>query len=767
MALFRRRAPASPTGDEGDVPVARRVRPPKKKRSPKSVVGIDFQDNSIRVVQLTKRRKESIMERAGFIPVDGAAWRMGRIVDPDAFSQQFGEGLVATGITGRRVVVGLSGTNSVVRVVRLPKMKPALLKETLNVQLGQYVPFPPEDTLFRYVVLGEVMEDEIEKQEILILATRYSIIEPILLAIQKEKMDPVGLHIGFLSEAEILKRYYEDYSQSIALIDFRNAITDIVFLTGQQPDVMEEEEETTRRRKKKKKAKPPATAARLSRTVEFGYEKVMTSLAAELEVGLPALADIFRATEIDLMDVDSAEEISGEAPDDPFASFSEDGESEVGEDEDDGMPSQSRVNGALRKVFGQFAQEIEKSKRFFESFSRRRERLGRIVLVGNLGRFPNLETFLTESTGLDVVIGDPLEAVDYGSTEWEPEEMRGRVSELTAPVSLALQALSMKSMAPLNLLPREYAVKKTSVAVMKWVAILSLAPAYFGYTVLEDYDNKIAGANTRLRNVENEQSRSRDWTRDRGDESVVFQNVCEEMDGGVWEGEVKIPPVLGSCQRSYSYEADANAFDGETSRLNGLRPKVCAVVLLSATQFPWEVLLDEIRTLMPKTIWLSQRAGDSNNMMGIAVEGMDTVALAGQALSMEDIYRFLFALRESTYFEQGFEWSIDLAVGDEAALRDIERQRSASGSALDDLVRLFRATPQVTTLFNFNLTLTLNPELNDRAKMQEAFGPLSLCGGGGGGGSSSADPGPGGGGMPSGGGMGGGAGFGRPPGFSE
>lgn len=727
-------------------------------KRPGRVVGFDFQDNSVRVVQMAKKGREIALERVAFLPVEPEVWRMGRIGDADAFLERLREGLIEAEIGGRKAVVGLSGTNSVVRVVRLPKMKPSQLRETLNVQLGQYVPFPPEDTLFKYEVIGEVVEDEIEKFEIMILATRYSIIEPILLAVQKLGMDPVGVKIGFLSAGGILSRYYEDFSQSVAVVDLRNAITDILFVTSQTDDLMEEEAAPRRKKKAKKQVGAPA---RLARTIEFGYERIMRDLAKELEVDVADLPQILRTVEVDLLEAGDASAPEERPPEDPFAAFASDEEDEEGVEEEAQGPTSAQVNQVLRRIFTEFANEIDKSKRYFESSSKRRERLGRIVLVGNVSRFANLEAFLTERSGLDVVMGDPMGAIwaAGASAEWHPEEMRGRSGEVTTPVALAREAWHAKELARFNLLPREFSVKKTSIATMKWVALLAIAGVAYGMVQINQLEAEISSREQEKAGVEREQTQSRQWN------MPVLQTVCDSL-GGTWDGdETADPPEVGECSRQYAYKTDAERHDNEQGHFNTVRPKLGAVAMLSASQFPWEHFLDEIRTVIPKTVWLSQRAGDANNLVGIAVEEMERVTLVGQALTEEDIYKFARRLRDSRFFVDPIELDFSLAVGDEEVAG--RQQQRPGGGLIDELKSYFDVEEQTLLLYNFTISLTLNPDLNSREELMNSMPPVlsSLFGGGGGGGGSRGGGGGPAGALAPGGGLGGGGGAGlRPPG---
>ena len=371
------------------------------------------------------------------------------------------------------------------------------------------------------------------------------------------------------------------------------------------------------------------------------------------------------------------------------------------------------MNAALRRLFGEFVGELEKSRRYFESSSKRRERLGRIVLVGNLSRFTNVEAYLTEASGLDVVLGDPLETIDYGSTEWSPEEMRGRVAEITTPVALAREAYFPKELGRFNLLPREFTVRRTSIATVKWVAVLAVGAGLYAVTVVRDLDGRLS-ANSVKSDVEQEQSRTRQWN------MPVLESVCTELKGE-WDGILSDPPSLGDCTRTYSYSADATRHDAEQGLLNMVKPKVGAVAILAATQFPWEVLLDEIRTIIPKNVWLSQRAGDANNLVGIDVNAMSEVVLTGQALSEEDIFVFVKNLHESRFFTATITLDYSLAVGEEEAA-----QRAAfrpGGGLIDELKSYFEVEERTLVLYNFTINLPLNPDLQDRAQLMAGLPP--------------------------------------------
>ncbi len=272
-----------------------------------------------------------------------------------------------------------------------------------------------------------------------------------------------------------------------------------------------------------------------------------------------------------------------------------------------------------------------------------------------------------------------------------------------------------KQLKVFNLLPREFTVKKTSVSIIKWVTVLAFCGAYYGFTILKDLDQQIDKKNQELQSVKREQTAPRTWNANTSPD--VLKVVCDTM-SGEWDGTETNPPSVGKCSRSYSYQKDATLFDSEKTTYNTMRPKVYAVTLLGATQFPWEVLLDEIRTLIPKNVWLSQRAGNGNNPVGITVEDMTNVSIFGQSITEEDIYKFAKAIQASKFFNPGtlkFSWSYAVDVDPNFVA---QQQAGSAGGALQQLTAYFEAKPDVTFLYNFEMQFDISAELMDSQAIQ-------------------------------------------------
>jgi len=647
----------------------RRVRVPRRKiKKTKSFIGIDFLSNQVRITQISKKGKEVKLERVTVGEIPPEIFRLGKVSDVGALAEVLHKIMTDAGITGSYVVLSLSGMNSVVRVITLPKMTRSQLRETMEVQLGQFVPFPPEDTVYQYKILGEVVEEETPMNEILLAAARYSLIHPLVQAVTLLGLQPVAVKVGYVSVLSVLKRYYEDFAQAVAIVDLRDKFCDISFVAE--------------------------NAFQFSRTVEFGQETIYTKIGSLVGLSTKEIRERLREGEIDLMA--------------PVATEVEEGASET-----------TRLVEGLKNAFQSFANELVRSVRYYEAKSRRKLRVGRIVLVGGVSNFVNLEPFLMETTAVDVVIGDPLENVDYSTAEWFPPEYKANISEIAVSLGLAVDGINPKTRKDLNLLPREFLVRKqVQNVVVGFVAGVALA-AGFMYAFR-------ANLLAQLQALQAEQSK--------------------------WEQKVK------------SVEPDAKQFDEIQAKITDIAPRIRTIALGFGSQFPWTVLLEEIQNLTPKNVWLGQTVGGASSPEGLILEKLPAIEVKGQAIGLRPIFTFAKAIYDSEIFvgDVMVEYQEATRVGGGGGggggpvvgggggmTMSVPFSESSPaiaplgvGSDLGQLLRYFELVRERPILYNFTLKFQMDQDLIQPKALMDKFNELmGIAGGGAGGTGTQGQPG--------------------------
>ncbi len=531
---------------EVEAPAPKRVK--RKVRKTGSFVGIDFLSNQVRISQLSRKGKEIRLEKVAFGTIPSDIYRGGRIANIAGLAEVLAELCQQAGITGTYATVTLSGANSVVRTVSLPKMTRSQLRQTIELQLGQFIPFPPEDTVYQYQVIGESVEEEMSMVEVLIVAGRYSLITPLLKAVIQAGFQPVAVKISYLSAMSVLKRYYEDFAQAVAIVDIRDRLTDVAVVAE--------------------------NAFEFSRTVEMGLENILSKIGTQIGVSASDIRQKLVEGEIDLM---------GEKTEEAAARFTE----------------------AVQSTFQGFANEIQRSIRYYEAKSRKRIRVGRVVLIGNVTGFFNLENFVGEILAVDVILGDPLEQIDYAMADWFPPENKAQIGEIAVSLGAGIEGATPRLRKEFNLLPREYqVVKRVRNVLLGTVGVVAALLAWLYLNVIQL----------------NQQIEA---------EKAILQDIKE-----------KIAAV----------SAEAEQFTQEMSRVQSLAPKLRTFALLFGSQIPWPLFMEELRTIIPQNIWLSQTIGGASEKEGIDMLRLPSIQLKGQSVGLESMLRFGKRIYESEFF---------------------------------------------------------------------------------------------------------------------
>ncbi|HDS30117.1 MAG TPA: hypothetical protein ENN67_03650, partial [Firmicutes bacterium] len=116
----------------------------------KKLIGVDFTENEIRLTQVSMGRGIPRVERYAIGPIPDGVFSGGRLVEPVRFAEAIKDLMRGYRFNGKRAVLGISGKYGVTRMITLPKMSAAQTRDAINLQLNQYVPFPPADSLYDF-----------------------------------------------------------------------------------------------------------------------------------------------------------------------------------------------------------------------------------------------------------------------------------------------------------------------------------------------------------------------------------------------------------------------------------------------------------------------------------------------------------------------------------------------------------------------------------------------------------------------------------------
>src|SRR3954469_23878449 len=114
---------------------------------------------------------------------------------PAFFSETARDLLTTGGFKGRAVVLALPAASMFIQHLRLAKMDDELLRKALPWEARGKLPIDPSHALMRHIVAGEIYQDSEPKAEIILMAAARELVNQLLTAATKAKLDIIGMTV--------------------------------------------------------------------------------------------------------------------------------------------------------------------------------------------------------------------------------------------------------------------------------------------------------------------------------------------------------------------------------------------------------------------------------------------------------------------------------------------------------------------------------------------------------------------------------------------
>jgi type IV pilus assembly protein PilM len=150
-------------------------------------IGLDVGTNAVRAAEITGGDRP-VLRGFGQVGLPPGAVHEGEVVDVAVVAQALRTLWKGAGFRSRTVRVGLASSRVIVRVVELPALSVAETTSALRLQLDQYVPLAPEDTVFDFQPLAGGAAG---MQRVVFAATHRDAVRPLIDAIRD-----AGLKVG-------------------------------------------------------------------------------------------------------------------------------------------------------------------------------------------------------------------------------------------------------------------------------------------------------------------------------------------------------------------------------------------------------------------------------------------------------------------------------------------------------------------------------------------------------------------------------------------
>jgi type IV pilus assembly protein PilM len=158
----------------------------------KEMIGLDIGSHSIKLVGLQMTSKGSFLTHAGIKEIPYGDQRD----DPTFISETIKALYREAGLKPGKVNLALSGVDIHIRRIALPSMPKSELREALRWEMKSYLPFPVESAQIDYLTIGEIIDKDLKKLDLIAVACPRQLVDRFLAIAEGAGLRPIHLSVG-------------------------------------------------------------------------------------------------------------------------------------------------------------------------------------------------------------------------------------------------------------------------------------------------------------------------------------------------------------------------------------------------------------------------------------------------------------------------------------------------------------------------------------------------------------------------------------------
>lgn len=156
-------------------------------------LSIDFGADEIKVVEGKISKKGIVINKNFSLKLPEEVYKDGEINDMDSMTYLLKAGLTENKMTASEVHGVVKSSNIIMREITMPKVSDDHIVSILSYQLEDYIPIHPEDYVVKFIKLGALYEDNVEKVTLLLIGVPRNIVEAHFNLLKNIDLKPVVL----------------------------------------------------------------------------------------------------------------------------------------------------------------------------------------------------------------------------------------------------------------------------------------------------------------------------------------------------------------------------------------------------------------------------------------------------------------------------------------------------------------------------------------------------------------------------------------------
>ncbi|WP_353095904.1 pilus assembly protein PilM [Tissierella praeacuta] len=171
---------------------------------PRKALSIDFGSKEIKVIEGKYSKNNIQIFKAITIPIESYFYKNGEILNKDVLSTLIIDALKDNKISTDSVYAIINSSNIITREITIPKVSKDEIDSIIKYQLDDFFPVSPEEYIINHLIIGNRIEDEVEKINILLIGIPKDMIESHFELIKNIGLKPQVLDYQSNSMAKLL-----------------------------------------------------------------------------------------------------------------------------------------------------------------------------------------------------------------------------------------------------------------------------------------------------------------------------------------------------------------------------------------------------------------------------------------------------------------------------------------------------------------------------------------------------------------------------------
>ncbi|GAB4343400.1 MAG: type IV pilus assembly protein PilM [Candidatus Abyssubacteria bacterium] len=386
----------------------------------KKTIGIDLGSHSVKAIQLSHFGTGMKVDKALLVNLDSSSDEARRIESTTRALRN-----VASAFDTRKctIVTALPGQDTFIRYLRFPKMPPDELKNSIELEADQNLPYDLAEVSMDSVVLEEITERAETIMKILLVAAKNEMINNTMHLLQGVGLfaNVLGVTTLAISDAfEINGGFKPD--ETVALVNIGASSTNIHFcrdgVSNFTRDILRGGRDLT---------------AAIQKLLKLGFDE-----AERMKIEY-SRAHAGKETDLDFQGAaDEPPQLGDMLPDTPSDDFDTADSTEpmaVAKNDD-----ASRIVNATRPALNRLIGEIRRSIDYYEK-QLYEKNVNRLVLSGGTAMYPGLDQALADATGVPVEIFNPVQALIVEEDSREVKDLIENRAQFNVAVGLAARGI--------------------------------------------------------------------------------------------------------------------------------------------------------------------------------------------------------------------------------------------------------------------------------------------------------------------------------------